>query len=221
MSVMTRLSPAQLRDEQAKTLAAPAMRYGLPVTMFFIAMDLLYGRKRSWSKFRVLEVIARVPYQAWEHVAYIAITHIHKQADFARRIFERVQECRQQQDNEQWHLLILEEWAHRQKIREGFVRYRVIPQMIAFAYYQISWLLFVIKPEWSYWVNARFEDHAEREYMQFVREHPELESIPFESAFKRDYGDFPSMADVIRQIGYDERIHKEESLAKLGKARFA
>ena len=218
---MTWLSPAQLRDEQAKTLAAPAMRYGLLVTMFFIAIDLLYGRKRSWSKFRVLEVIARVPYQAWEHVAYIAITHIHEQADFARRIFERVQECRWQQDNEQWHLLILEEWVHRQKIREGFVRHRVIPQVIAFAYYQISWLLYVIKPEWSYWVNAGFEDHAEREYMQFVREHPELESIPFESAFKRDYGDFPTMADVIRQIGYDERIHKEESLAKVGTARFA
>jgi demethoxyubiquinone hydroxylase (CLK1/Coq7/Cat5 family) len=218
---MTRLSPTQLHEEQAKTLAAPAMRYGLLVTIFFQAIDLLYGRKRSWSKFKVLEVIARVPYQAWEHVAYIAITHISGQADFAKRIFERVQECRQQQDNEQWHLLILEEWVHRRKIREGFLRHRVIPQVIAFAYYQISWLLYVIKPKWSYWLNAAFEDHAEREYMQFVREHPELESIPFDSAFKNDYGDFPTMADVIRQIGCDERVHKEESLAKVETARFA
>jgi hypothetical protein len=97
----------------------------------------------------------------------------------------------------------------------------VIPQVIAFAYYQISWLLYVIKPKWSYWLNAAFEDHAEREYMQFVREHPELESIPFDSAFKNDYGDFPTMADVIRQIGCDERVHKEESLAKVETARFA
>jgi ubiquinol oxidase len=47
-----------------------------------------------------------------------------------------------------------------------------------------------------------------------------LESTPFESIFKRDFGDFPTMADVVRQIGYDERIHKEESLAQVETARF-
>ncbi len=197
------------------------MRYGPWVTLFFMAMSLLYGRARSWSKFKVLEVIARVPYQAWEHVAYIAITHTYERGDFARRVFERVQEARRQQDNEQWHLLILEEWVDRQRIREGFVRYRVIPQVIAFAYYQLSWLLYVLKPEWSYHLNAKFEDHAEREYMRFVQEHPELNDTPFESEFKKDYADLPSMADVVRQIGYDERTHKEESLAKVGTARFA
>ncbi len=197
------------------------MRYGPLVSVFFLAMDLLYGRARSWSKFKVLEVIARVPYQAWEHVAYIAITHTYERADFARRVFERVQECRQQQDNEQWHLLILEEWVDRQRIREGFIRYRLIPQMLAFGYYQISWLLYVIKPEWSYRLNAKFEDHAEREYMRFVQEHPELDTIPFDSAFKQDFADLPTMADAVRQIGYDERVHKEESLGKAGIARFA
>jgi len=218
---MERLSPERLREEQAKTLAEPQMRYGLLVTVFFVLFDLVYGRKRSWSKFKVLEVVARVPYQAWEHVAYIAITHIYfEQADYARRIFDRVKESRAQQDNEQWHLLILEEWTHRQKIRESFVLYRLIPQMIAFFYYQISWLLYVFKPAWSYRLNAAFEDHAAREYMQFVKEHPELESIPFDSAFKQDFGNFPMLADVIRQIGYDERVHREESLAQIETARF-
>jgi len=218
---MIRLSPAQLREEQAKTLAAPAMRYGPFVTVFFLAMDLVYGRRRSWSKFKVLEVIARVPYQAWEHVAYIAITHVYERGEFARRIFDRVKESRQQQDNEQWHLLILEEWVDRQGIREGFLRYRLIPQLIAFAYYQLSWILYVLKPDWSYRLNAKFEDHAEREYMLFVREHPELESLPFDSAFMDDFGRFPTMADAIRQVGYDERVHKEESLVKAKAGRFA
>jgi len=99
--------------------------------------------------------------------------------------------------------------------------HRIVPQVIAFFYYQISWLLYVIKPSWSYRLNVEFEDHAEREYMLFVQEHQELESEPFESDFKKDYGDFPTMADVIRQIGYDERMHKEESLAKISAARFA
>lgn len=221
--VRRKLSPEQLRKEEAATLADPPERYGLLARLLFAVMDLLYGRSRSWSKFKVLEVIARVPYQAWEHVAYIAITHTYKHEDFARRIFDRVQESRHQQDNEQWHLLILEEWIHRRKIcaGEGFLRYQLIPQVIAFAYYHISWLLYVINPEWSYRLNVDFETHAEREYMLFAREHPELEREPFDSMFKKDYGDFATMADVVRQIGYDERMHKEESMMKLGMARFS
>jgi metal-sulfur cluster biosynthetic enzyme len=56
---------------------------------------------RSLHKFRVLELIARVPYQAWEQVAYIKITHAAEHCGLARRIYERVEEARAQQDNEQ------------------------------------------------------------------------------------------------------------------------
>jgi hypothetical protein len=169
----------------------------------------------------VLEVIARVPYQAWEHVAYIAITQNCEHEYFARRIFERVRESRHEQDNEQWHLLILEEWIHRNRIDENFLLHRLKAQIIAFFYYQISWLLYVMKPEWSYRLNVDFETHAEHEYMLFAQEHPDFEREAFVSVFKKDYGDFATMADVIRQIGYDERVHKNESMAKLGMARFA
>jgi hypothetical protein len=85
------------------------MRYGMLARLLFVSMDLLYGRAKTLAKFRVLEIIARMPYQAWENVAYIAITHAHADPDFARRVFEWVRESRSQQDNEQWHLLILEE----------------------------------------------------------------------------------------------------------------
>ena len=218
---MTMLSAEQLRLEQSRTLAEPERRYGVLAATLFAVMDLLYGRARTWSKFKVLEVIARVPYQAWEHVAYIAITQQYEHEDFARRVFDCVKESRHQQDNEQWHLLILEEWIHRNRVTEYFLLHRLAPQVVAFFYYQISWLLYVMKPEWSYRLNVDFETHAEREYMLFAREHPELEQMPFESVFKKDYGDFATMADVIRQIGYDERVHKHESMAKLGMARFA
>jgi ubiquinol oxidase len=217
---MEKLSSQQLREEQAKTLAAPTTKYGVLAKVLFLVMDLLYGRKRSGMKFKVLEIIARVPYQAWEHVAYIAITHYYEQPDFARRIFDLVQEARQDQDNEQWHLLILEEWVHRRGIPEMFFLHRLVPQVIAFAYYQITWLLYLINPSLSYRLNVDFEAHAEREYMRFVAEHPELESEPFESTFKKDYGDFDTMADLFRQIAYDERMHKEQSLAKMSMPRF-
>ena len=220
-STMERLSPEQLRKEQINTLASPPIRHGLLAKILFLVMDVLYGKARTWNKFKVLELIARVPYQAWEHVAYIAITHSYHEGGFARRIYDRIREARHQQDNEQWHLLLLEEWIHRHHIREGFFRYRLMPQLIAFMYYHISWILYVVQPSWSYRLNLEFEDHAEREYMKFVEEHPEFEREPFRSCFRMDYGNFETMADVLRQIGYDERRHKEDSMAKIEQARFA
>jgi len=145
---------------------------------------------------------------------------VHPRPDFARRIFERVRESRVQQDNEQWHLLLLEELTDRAGVREGFVRYRVVPQMMAFVYYHIAWLLYVIRPRWSYLLNAWFEDHAEHEYMRYVAENPALEAEPSESIFADDYGRFASVADLFRQIGYDERVHKLESLERVATARF-
>lgn len=212
---------AFLRFEQQNTIASPRKKYGFFARLLFIWMDLMYGRKRTFSKFKVLEVIARVPYQAWEHVAYIAMTHTHNWPHFARRIFEFVKEARQQQDNEQWHLLILEELIQRKGIRENFLMFRIVPQFMAFFYYHLSWILYVIKPAWSYALNADFEDHAEHEYMEFVRDHPDLESDPFESDFRADYGNFENLADVFRRIGLDERRHKEESLNRIKNARFS
>ena len=210
-----------LKNEQEKTLLARRQDYGLLAQLLFMTMNLFYGRKRTISKFKVLEVIARVPYQAWEHVAYIAMTHTYAAPNFARRVFEFIKESRQQQDNEQWHLLILEEMTQKNKIRENFFLYRIVPQFLAFFYYHVSWLLYVMKPSWSYAMNADFEDHAEHEYMEFVEENTGLEKIPFDSDFKEDYGNFENVADLFRRIGLDERIHKEESLARIEKARFS
>ncbi|MFQ5898170.1 MAG: alternative oxidase [Candidatus Methylomirabilia bacterium] len=217
---MQRLTSEELKREQQKTLASPRMRYGLLARPLFVSMDLLYGRRKTLSKFKVLEIVARVPYQAWENVAYVAMTHTHADPNFARRIFDRIKEVRIQQDNEQWHLLILGEVTGKKGIRENFFLYWLIPQVLAFVYYNISWFLYVIRPRWSYLLNVHFEDHAEHEYMEFVAENPALESEPFESVFAEDYGQFASLADLFRQIGYDERVHKLESLDRVESARF-
>ena len=55
---------------------------------------------------------------------------------------------------------------------------------------------------------------------KFVAEHPGWETEPFESAFTCDYGRFESLADLFRQIGHDERVHKQESLAQAAASRF-
>jgi ubiquinol oxidase len=209
-----------LRLAQEETQRTPRRGYGVPARVLFFLLDTIYGKARTLSKFKVLELVARVPYQSWEQVAYIAITHTYERTGLARRIYDRVQQTRREQDNEQWHLLILEEHIARQGSREGWLRFRVIPQALAFVYYQLSWLLYVVRPAWSYRLNADFEDHAEHEYMTLVSEHPEWETQPFESEFAADYADLASLADLFRQIGYDERVHKEDSLAHMAEPRF-
>jgi ubiquinol oxidase len=209
-----------LRRAQAETANTPRRRYGIAARALFRLLDAIYGRRRTLSKFKVLELVARVPYQSWEQVAYIAITHTYERTGLARRIYDRVAESRAQQDNEQWHLLILEERILKGGAREGWVRFRLVPQALAFAYYQLSWLLYVLRPAWSYRLNADFEDHAEHEYMAFVTEHPEWETEVFESAFAADYAEVGTVADLFRQIGFDERVHKEESLERMREPRF-
>jgi ubiquinol oxidase len=215
-----RLDHDALIAAQQVTLAAPKRRYSLAARVLFAGMDVVYGRKRTLSKFKVLELIARVPYQTWEQVAYVAVTHTHRHTDLARRIHERILDARGQQDNELLHLLILEERIARSGNHESKLKFFWLPQAIAYAYYQWSWLLYVVRPAWSHRLNADFEDHAEREYMQLVAEHPEWENEPFESVFCLDYGQYDSLADVFRQIGHDERFHKQESIDLIHQARF-
>lgn len=218
---MAQLDHEALVKVHQETLTAPRRRYGPGARVLFGLLDAVYGKARTLSKFKVLELVARVPYQSWEQVAYIAITHTQRRTDLARRIFDRVTESRAQQDNEQWHLLILEERIGASGVKEGWLRFGVIPQVLAFVYYQLSVVLYVIRPAWSYQLNADFEDHAEHEYAALVSEHPEWEEEPFHSVFAADYAQLATTADLFRQISYDERVHKEESLARMGEPRFS
>jgi hypothetical protein len=216
---MEHLGHGDLVAAQGETLASPRRRAGISARVLFAIMDVVYGQPRTLEKFRVLELVARVPYQAWENVAYVAVTHTARQPDFARRVFNRVRSSRWEQDNEQWHLLILEELT-RDAPRGSFVKSRIIPQVLAFCYYQLSWMMYVLRPAWSYRLNADFEDHAEHEYALLVQEHPEWEHERYEGAFGGDFGTYDSLADLFRQIGYDERMHKLESEANMRQPRF-
>jgi ubiquinol oxidase len=214
-----KLSAADLRRAQAQTLRAPRFDYSLPARLLFRMVDVIYGRPRSLRKFIVLEIVARVPYQAWERAAYGALTRVHPRLRLAGRIVERVAETRAQQDNEQYHLLILEELAQRHGLARPALRFGLLPWLMAVGYYQLSWLLYICWPAASYRLNAAFEDHAEHEYMLFVTEHPEWEAQPYDGSYQDGYGHHGSLADLFRQIGHDERTHKLESLAALAEPR--
>jgi ubiquinol oxidase len=220
---MQELDHDSLVAEQQVSLATPRRNASISARALFAFMDIAYGKERTLEKFRVLELVARVPYQAWENVAYVAVTHTASQPDFARRIFDRVRVSRWEQDNEQWHLLILEELlstGHNGTKRAGWIKTRILPQIMAFGYYQLSWMMYAVNPTWSYRLNADFEDHAEHEYALLVQEHPEWEHTPFTSGFHADFGHYESLADLFRQIAYDERLHKVQSEAAMKRPRF-
>ncbi len=84
-----------------------------------------------------------------------------------------------------------------------------------------SVLLFIVRPKWSYRLNADFEDHAEHEYAQFVEENAWLAQRPYDGVFADDYGRFATLADLFRQIGHDERVHKLESHERMNQPRFS
>ncbi len=219
--------PGTTADVEALRAAAdqasgqPRRRYGPAARALFKALDVLYGRADDLERFRVLEVVARVPYQAWEQVAFIAVTHTAGSPTFARRVHDRVLEARTQQDNELYHLLIIEELLDRGGYRRSLLRGRLLPQAMAFVYYQLSWVLYVARPRWSYELNADFEDHALHSYLEFLDAHAELETTPWHSEFAAEYGSWPTVADVVRRIALDELHHRDESLRRVDQARFA
>src|SRR3984957_1237243 len=106
-----KLSPAQLRAAQAQTLDPPRRRYGILARALFKSTDLVYGPEPGIVKFAMLEFIARVPYQAWERIGYLALARYRRRSALARRVFERIVTTRSEQDNEQRHLLILQDLA--------------------------------------------------------------------------------------------------------------
>jgi hypothetical protein len=126
-----KLTPAQLRAAQAETLDAPRLRYSLLARALFMAMDLAYGRSRTIVKFAMLEFIARVPYQAWERIGYLALARHRRRSALATRVFGRIVQTRAEQDNEQWHLLILQDLVQRRGVKQSFVLHRLAPWLIS------------------------------------------------------------------------------------------
>ncbi|MBS2020524.1 MAG: hypothetical protein JST00_47150 [Deltaproteobacteria bacterium] len=208
-------------DTTATEAGSPGRRSpGALARGLFWTMDAVYGRDPSLEKFAALELVARVPYQAWENVAYVALTHLRGRPGFARRVFEFVEEARHAQDNEQWHLLLLEELLAQRGVARPFWRARAIPQVLALVYYHVSWLLYVIAPRLSYALNADFEDHAERSYLAYVASHPSVDAEPWRTAIGEEYATLPSVGALLRRIAADEREHRDHSLARLAQPRF-
>ncbi len=212
MITFSHLSHKELLKTHNDTLHTPPMRYGLFSRFMFWQMDVFYGKKRYVDKFKILELLARIPYHEWEYGAYRVMTDRFWELKTVRDMIELMEDARKQQDNEMYHLLIIEEYIRKKQIHNNYFKYNLIPRMVVRLYRVFCWLVYALSPRTSYKINVFFEDHAEHEYARFVAENPQLEREPFVSSFAKEYGNHKTMADVFRQISVDERKHKEDSI---------
>jgi ubiquinol oxidase len=210
---------SDLKKEQQASLARPRLKYSPAARLFFLSMDLLAGKKTTLAKAKLLEMLAGVPYRAWEARQYQRLTRGYRVADRVRKAREIVDWSRSAQDNEYWHLLVIDEKMKEDAAGDAWYLFPPLTFMMVGFYAVFSRLLARLSMRRAFLFNAEFEDHAEHAYARFVEEHPEWENQPVASGQVKAYADLPTWADVFRRIGLDERGHMNRSLVLCGRAR--
>jgi len=206
-----------LKAEQQASLARPRYKYSLAPKCFFLSMDLVTGKKTTLGKTKLLEMLASIPYRAWEIRQYARTTHRYRSrelVDEARRIIAWAREA---QDNEYWHLLVINEKMKEDGVKDPWYLFLPVRWLMVTIYVLLSRAVALVCIRRAFLFNAEFEDHAEHVYAQFVEDHPEWENQPADSDRVKEYADFETWADVFRRIGLDERDHMNTSFIFCGK----
>ncbi|MBP7886102.1 MAG: hypothetical protein KA076_02955 [Candidatus Marinimicrobia bacterium] len=206
-----------LKKEQISSLERLHYKYSLMARAFFVLMDIVTGYQITLSKAKLIEILASIPYRAWEVRHYSRLTRVYRNYEKVTRSQRIVTWSRSAQDNEYWHLLVIHEKMKTDGIRDAWYLFPLVPYVMVAVYRLFAKTLAFCNIRRAYLFNAEFEDHAEHVYAQFVANHPEWETQPVESDLVNEYGKFSSWADVFRRIGLDERDHRNHSFLLCGK----
>lgn len=212
----TRRGTIVLRAEQQATLSRPRYPYSLIARAFFAGMDVLAGKKITLPKAKLLEMLASIPYREWEKHQYARLTRRYRNLDWVREAWRVVSYGRRAQDNEYWHLLVLQEKMKEDGLRDPWYLAHPLPWLMTTTYVLLAKLLALTSLRRAFLFNAEFEDHAEHEYASFVEAHPEWEKQAVNNAVVATYCNAETWADVIRRIGLDERNHRNSSFVLAG-----
>ena len=205
-----------LRSEQQASLVRPRYPYSGIAKAFFAGMDIVAGKKTTLPKAKLLEMLASIPYREWEKNQYARLTRRYRNLEWVRAAWHVVSYGRAAQDNEYWHLLVLQEKMKEDGLRDPWYLAQPLPWLMTATYVLLAKLLALASLRRAFLFNAEFEDHAEHEYARFVEEHPEWEGQPVNNAVVATYSSAPTWADVIRRIGLDERDHRNHSFVLAG-----
>ncbi len=203
-----------LKKEQQASMERPRCKYTLIAKVFFLGMDILTGRKTTLSKVKLLEILACIPYRAWELRQYLRMSMSYRKTEKVREAKRITAWGRAAQDNEYGHLIVINEKMKADNVRDAWYLLPPLTFLMVLQYWIASRLLAFISIRRAFLFNAEFEDHAEHVYANFVAEHPEWEEQSVDNKIvSEEYGDFDNWADVFRRIGLDERDHRNSSFA--------
>ena len=205
-----------LKQEQMATLERNRYRYSLLSRFFFGTMDVVTGRKTTLSKVLLIELLASIPYRAWELQMYARLTLGYKNRETVKRALKIMDWSREAQDNEYWHVLAIEACFHELKARRAWYLRQPVPFVMIVFYVFYSRMLAVFNLRRAFLFNAEFEDHAEHTYAWFVKDNPQWEDLTVNAGVVLERMPFDSWSDVFRRIGLDERDHRNASFAEAG-----
>lgn len=218
MATSTSNTTIDLKKEQQSSLARETYQYSWIAKIFFFGMDLVTGRKTTLAKAKLLEILATVPYRAWEFRQYRRLTREYHDTMAVKKAQYIKEWGRDAQDNEYWHLLVLNEKMKEDNLKDPWFLHPLFVYFVVTSYRIVARVYARFNISRAFLFNAEFEDHAEHIYAQFVEDHPEWDTQPVRSELVKEYGEFDNWGDVFRRIGLDERDHRNESLMRVGKA---
>ncbi|MFC1461335.1 alternative oxidase [Verrucomicrobiota bacterium] len=206
-----------LKKEHEVSKKRPRYGYSPAAKCFFLSMDLVTGKKVTLGKAKLLETLACIPYRSWEIRQYARMTRGYRNQELVQDARRITTWGREAQDNEYWHLLVINEKMKQDGIKDPWYLFPLFPLLMVAFYVVLTRVMALISIRRAFLFNAEFEDHAEHVYAQFIEEHPEWEDQPVNNEKVKEYGDLPTWADVFRRIGLDERDHMNNSFVFCGK----
>lgn len=211
------MADIDFKKEHQASLDRPRYKYSLAAKFFFFSMDMVTGKKTTVAKAKLIETLASIPYRAWEIRQYARMTRGYKKEDLVKKARSIMEWGREAQDNEYWHLLVLNEKMKEDGQKDPWYLAPIIPWFMVLTYVIMTRTMALFNIRRAFLFNAEFEDHAEHVYAQFVKDHPELEEQEVKSDAVKGYGEFRTWADVLRRIGLDERDHMNNSFVFCGR----
>lgn len=206
-----------IKKEQKASLTRQRYKYSFAAKVFFFMMDIITGKIVTLAKVKLIETLASIPYRAWEIRQYEQMTRKYKDEGFVQKARKIMIWGREAQDNEYWHLLVVNEKMKEDNVKDPWYLNPIFLFLMVSTYGLISRILAIFNISRAFLFNAEFEDHAEHVYAKFVEDHPEWDTQPVNSNLVKEYGDFQTWGDVFRRIGLDERDHMNNSFIFCGK----
>lgn len=214
-ALVRELNNEEVREEYAK----PYNDYKVgPIAGFLgwvlvASGNLVYGKKPSYTKFKAVEVIARIPYQSWEVATYTLLTALYSNEKKAIELSKDAEFTRIAQDNETMHVVVISQIVCNLG-KQGFFRHILIPIVFAFFYFWTLYILYLLSPKSSMELNYLFESHAYKQYGEFLKnEGDRLRATPICSDYLEFYGrNVNNEYELFESIRNDELVHRNRSI---------